>query len=537
MKTRPILRLLLSFLVFACSTAGCGPRSDVGENGASAASAEAEPEPVTVTLFGESVLLFMEHPRLVRGQDARFLAHFSVLATGEPIRTGRVVLSVGATTLEADGPKRDGLFIPEGSFPKAGRFPGSISVQSDQAVETLELGDVVVHATEEEARGAAEAGAGSEDAGDGVPFLMEQQWKVKLLLAAAGPARLVRRLVVPARVVLAEGAAAHVAAPVAGRLVAHGGGPLPLTGDHVEAGQDLAFVEPPLSLEWSLAAVQVERDLAAAGARLRFADLDHERVARLRQSGLSTQQQLDESARDLEVARGAAEAARAARARLDETRARSGPTGAAAGADAPRFALHAPIAGSVVGAGRVVGESVEAGDLLFRIVDPARLWVEGRVSEFDLGQLGEAPRAMVSLPALPGRRFEVGGTVENRLLAIGPEIDQRSRTAVIRYALADPDGAVMPGMLASLEIARDVVDAAVTIPVEAVVMDQGLPTVYVMAEGEMFERRDVELGLADGDLVEVLAGVEPGEHVATRGAGTVRMAAMSPASFGHGHGH
>ena len=144
---------------------------------------------------------------------------------------------------------------------------------------------------------------------------------------------------------------------------------------------------------------------------------------------------------------------------------------------------------------------------------------------------------MVSLPALPGRRFEVGGTVENRLLAIGPEIDQRSRTAVIRYALADPDGAVMPGMLASLEIARDVVDAAVTIPVEAVVMDQGLPTVYVMAEGEMFERRDVELGLADGDLVEVLAGVEPGEHVATRGAGTVRMAAMSPASFGHGHGH
>jgi hypothetical protein len=43
--------------------------------------------------------------------------------------------------------------------------------------------------------------------------------------------------------------------------------------------------------------------------------------------------------------------------------------------------------------------------------------------------------------------------------------------------------------------------------------------------------------MRDGDLIEVRAGVEAGEHVATRGASTVRLAAMAPASFGHQHQH
>jgi hypothetical protein len=56
---------------------------------ASAAPAEDEgPEPVAVTVFTDKVELFMEYPRLLPGLEARFLAHVTVLATGEPVRTG-----------------------------------------------------------------------------------------------------------------------------------------------------------------------------------------------------------------------------------------------------------------------------------------------------------------------------------------------------------------------------------------------------------------------------------------------------------------
>ncbi len=46
-------------------------------------------EPISVTLFTSKVLLFMEYPHLVQGEQAEFLAHFSVLATGSPCAQDR----------------------------------------------------------------------------------------------------------------------------------------------------------------------------------------------------------------------------------------------------------------------------------------------------------------------------------------------------------------------------------------------------------------------------------------------------------------
>jgi multidrug efflux pump subunit AcrA (membrane-fusion protein) len=92
-------------------------------------------------------------------------------------------------------------------------------------------------------------------------------------------------------------------------------------------------------------------------------------------------------------------------------------------------------------------------------------------------------------------------------------------------------------MLAEMAIATVEHAAPVTIPTEALVIDQGMPTVYVMLEGELLQKRDLELGVKDGNAVEILRGLKPGERVATRGAHLVKLAALSPAAFGPGHAH
>jgi multidrug efflux pump subunit AcrA (membrane-fusion protein) len=76
---------------------------------------------------------------------------------------------------------------------------------------------------------------------------------------------------------------------------------------------------------------------------------------------------------------------------------------------------------------------------------------------------------------------------------------------------------------------------ALALPAEAIVMDQGMPTAYVMKTGESFERRVLRLGLRDGDFVEALEGLAEGERVAVRGAYIVRLASMSPATMEHHH--
>jgi multidrug efflux pump subunit AcrA (membrane-fusion protein) len=51
--------------------------------------------------------------------------------------------------------------------------------------------------------------------------------------------------------------------------------------------------------------------------------------------------------------------------------------------------------------------------------------------------------------------------------------------------------------------------------------------VFVQVEGEAFERRPVTLGTREGELVQVLSGVKPGEHIVTKGAYLVRLASLS----------
>jgi RND family efflux transporter MFP subunit len=521
--------------------ASCGPPS-------SAASGQEDHshDPTSVTVFGERLLLFMEYPHLVRGAPARFLAHLTVLATGEPVRSGTVTLEIGATRLSVDAPKREGLFIPEGSAAEPGTFGGRLIVESEQAEEMLDLGPIIVHAGDAEADRAAHSAAGEEPP-NAVPFLMETQWKVKLLLGKAESRTLSKRLVVPARAVVPEGLSAVVSAPVAGRLVAPPSAGLPRTGERVEAGQTLALVEPPLGapelaqlhaleLDFDLKALEVLRATGAAEAKLRFAVRERERIAKLRTEGLSTQQQFEQAEQSLSLAKTEIEAAGRMKESLDRLMESRGAAGATSSGTPFLFSLEAPIAGTVVGVLGVAGSAIEPGDTVFRILDSSRVWVEGRVSEFDVGLIDEAPRAVGQFAAFPARRFELHGPRGGGAY-VGQEVDPSSRTLLVRYELDNTDGAVRPGMLAELHLAIGEHEAPVVIPADGVVMDQGLPTAYVMLEGELFQKRELELGVKDGAWVEVLRGIEPGERVATRGAYIVKLAALSPASFGAGHAH
>ena len=536
MSTRPLsipFSILLAFVLLPALTS-CAPNS--AEEAKAPAPAE-ELEPTSQTIFGARLLLYLEHAPPVRGENMRFLAHLSVRATGEPVRSGRVVLEIGGTSLAAVAPERAGLFVPEGVVASPGEHPSRLVVECDQASETLQLEPILVHPSLDAARAVA-AGEGEAPV-DSVPFLMEQQWRVKLLLGVAESRSMTERLLVPAQVVTPEGAEADVAPPVEGRLLDSPSGPMPRTGQLVEAGQVLAMVEPPLSasdlaqldaleLEFQLKALDVVRAASESEVQLRFAERESARLANLRAQGLSTQQELDQAARDLALAQGAAQSAGATKKALDELLARRG----SAQGSARRLPLVAPITGTVTAAPRVAGETIVSSEQVFHILDSSQLWIEGRVSEFDLARIGRNPAARATFPALPGSELDLGASSYS-----SPRIDPVSRTLVLRYEVANTSGELRAGLLAELGIATESAQAAVAIPREALVHDQGTPTAYVMLEGELFQKRELELGIEDGGYVEVRKGIALGEHVATRGAHVVKLAALSPTSFGPGHQH
>ncbi len=538
---------VLSVLVPVCFALVPGCDAFTSRSNASEASPSqpAALEPESKTVFGERALLFMEFPPLVRGTPARFLAHFTVLATGEPVRSGRVALVIGSTTLVADAAKRDGLFVPEGAVAEAGTHRARLTVTSQQVEEVLELGEIRVFADEAAARAASANAEGNENA-NGIGFLLEQQWKVKLTLAEAGPRELAKQLSVPAATRAPERARAVVSPPAAGRLLAPPSGRLARTGERVEAGQVLARIEPPLTaselaqlraleLEVELKRLETTRAVLEVQARLRVAERELERVRELGKEGLSTGPRLDQAEQGVSVARGDLEAAQAAAVALERVASeRSKREGD--GDRGLRLELRAPIAGTVVSTRKSEGEVADLGDELFEILDTSTLWIEGRVGEFDIPALAQVRAAQVSFPALESAPLEIHATALAGAY-VSPTVDPESRTFALRYELPNPSNELKHGMLARLTLTTERVSAAVAIPAKAIVMDQGLPTAYVMVSGETFERRDLELGLRDGEFVEVRAGIAAGERVATHAAHLVRLASLSPASFGAGHAH
>ena len=557
--------------------AGCAP--DTNQTVSAALAEDEGPEPVVVTVFTDKVELFMEYPRLVPGLEARFLAHVTVLATGEPVRDGQLRLELSQSTdgqlvrpwkvFEAPNPARDGLFIPVGALDAPGEYEARIVIKSAQVQETIPLPPIVVHADQASAHAAAEADGGEEPT-DAVPFLLEQQWKIGLLMEQVGRRSLTQRLQVPGEVEAPPHAMAVVSAPLGGRLLPPESGRLPRVGDRIEKGQVLAYLEPPLTtsdtaqlvaneasrdaLETNLLlqefdvqakALEIEQALLQSQARADFARQALTRIEELRAKELGTVAELEAARRDMEISLRATEGSQAlkelfaqAQKRLGVLQARS----AAARADAKpggrvRHPLVAPISGEIVEAGYVEGEQVESEGAVYRVLHLGQVWIAAHISEFDLAQVGATPGAILKFAAYPDRSFDVLGAMNGRVVNFGRVVDPQTRTITLHYEASNPEGLFRAGMFADVFLETGSVVDAVALPEEAIIMDNGLPVAFVLLGGETFQKRVLELGLRDGRFVEVRSGLREGERVVTKGAYLVKLASASPASFGEGHTH
>ena len=561
--------LFLTLFLLTCATLGCGQATGAPATAGPDDHARADdgPEPVGVTLFTSKVLLFMEYPRLVQGEPAVFLAHFSVLATGKPVRSGTMTLEATGPdgkveVAKVEAPTRPGIFIPEHAFRSQGTYQGRLILDSPQVQDTIELGEMTVHPTAQAAQAAAHQAAG-ENPPDAVPFLMEQQWKVGTLLSQVERRSLTRRLRLPGEIIARPNAAAFVSAPVSGRPLPPPSGELPKVGDYVEAGQVLAFIEPPLpateaaalsatetelllrSLDLTVKGLEAERDLRQAEVRLEFARRAFARVEVLMEKGVGSDQQHDIARQQLQLAEAEHDAARSLRRSYEASAAKLVdlqeqmearavlPDGSGTVMQMP---LYAPISGEIAARAAVQGEHVEALEEVCEIIDLERVWVVGRLSEFDLNELPDTPNATFRLPAFPDRSFDVEA-MGGEFVGIGVRVDKQTRTVPIRFDCPNPGDTFRAGMVADVFLTTRSAVNCLAVPEEAIVRDNDHSLIYVMLEGETFQRREVELGIRDNGWIEVVSGVSEGERIATRGAYAIKLAALSPASFGQGHGH
>lgn len=265
-------------------------------------------------------------------------------------------------------------------------------------------------------------------------------------------------------------------------------------GDRVQAGQLLLRIDARAADQTAAAS---NAQVQAARAALDVATREYERQKQLHQKKYISQAALERAESEFKAtsAQVAAQMAQAGAARTQ--------TGL--------HTVRAPYAGVVAEVPVALGDMAMPGRPLLTLYDPAALRVTASVPQSAAGSV-QADAVRVELPGLPtAQQWPRAERVQ-----VLPTVDAATHTVQVRAELGGGLPGVAPGMFARLWLpvtGSATAGKTVTVPRSAIVRRAEMTGVYVQGEGGKPLLRQVRLGRFDGERVEVLSGVAPGEQV------------------------
>jgi RND family efflux transporter MFP subunit len=244
-------------------------------------------------------------------------------------------------------------------------------------------------------------------------------------------------------------------------------------------------------------------------------------MAAIELQAIAAEQALERAAADLKrqsdladrgiVSRQAFETSRAAHAAAQATalQTKAQLEGIRAGQDISIVRARFP--GTVMKVWRTKGELVSGGptDPVMRVVDPSRVQVSVQLPIVQLARVNPGQQATVRPLASPA---DEPATV----LTKAEGLDSTASTGEVRLAFINPVTLPLDSP-ASVELLLDVRSGVLAVPTAAIKAGELGPYVMVAGDDGLAHRRDVRVGLAAGELTQIVSGLEDGERVITSG--------------------
>jgi len=176
----------------------------------------------------------------------------------------------------------------------------------------------------------------------------------------------------------------------------------------------------------------------------------------------------------------------------------------------PVTTFYSPVSGYITTLDIREGEYTIEGGTIVRITDLSSLWAEAQVYISQLSQIDVNATAHIQFPDLPGR--ETTGKIE----FTNPETNPQTRITLLRVNVANSGNLLKPGMPAYVIIKGKQVNA-LTLPSDAVLRTGTGASVWVQTGNRSFKTRMVEIGMEDGDRVQIKSGLQPGDVIVISG--------------------
>ncbi|MCP2069430.1 efflux RND transporter periplasmic adaptor subunit [Pseudomonas laurylsulfatiphila] len=269
-----------------------------------------------------------------------------------------------------------------------------------------------------------------------------------------------------------------------------------------ESGQKVKAGQPLLRLDSAVESALLETALADLG----LAQLDYGRGSQLVGSQAISKGEFDRLSAVLKKSR----------ATVNQLKAALG-----------KKSIVAPFSGTIGIRHVDVGDYLASGTMIATLQDLSSLYVDFFVPEQSVPKIALGQSVQVIVAAYPNQEYP--GTIS----AINPKVENSTRNVQVRATLANPDGKLMPGMFANLQVLLPDPQPRIVVPESAITYTLYGNSVYVAVpkkaeDGSLVkddkgqpvliaERRFVETGERRDGQVMITKGVQSGEKVVTAG--------------------
>ena len=173
-----------------------------------------------------------------------------------------------------------------------------------------------------------------------------------------------------------------------------------------------------------------------------------------------------------------------------------------------RLVVHATASGLVAEKLTFPGQRIESGDLLLTVADLSRVWVEAELTSTDgaLVQIGASAHIEAPVPA--------GHSLQGKVTALLPYMDERTRTRRVRIELANHDRVLYPEMPVTAVLVADL-GTRLAVPAGAVLRTGDTSYAFRLADGDHLIPVIIRTGITDAEYVEVLDGLAANDSVVT----------------------
>jgi HlyD family secretion protein len=169
--------------------------------------------------------------------------------------------------------------------------------------------------------------------------------------------------------------------------------------------------------------------------------------------------------------------------------------------------LVSPISGIVADRPVNVGEMANPGSPVITVIDISRIVARINVPQSEASAVRVGQTASLTQP-------DSKDPVEGKVTVVSPAADPNTTTVQIWIEVANPDERLKPGSAVHAAIATEVDKVATVVPIAAILPgEEGGNAVLTISADSIAHKRAVTLGVREGNQVQILTGVNPGEEV------------------------